>query len=288
MKRFYCICLLLLPLLLQGQNKQVVVRGFKQADITDRRARTFPVMDKNERLTALVDIAMPVMDSTVRFDGIVGIPELDVGAWLVHVAEGTKRIKIYLPGCAPIDYSFPLNIESGRVYQMKLGIVEDLTLILPLFSYTTDQMSGGVLLGHLWKGHGGYIKAKTNFVFGLRTSLECTTDGVIDGAKGWFTGESKKSRYSITGGYLGRIYQNHNDFGLYVYVGGGFGERILAWEAFVSDDKYEYAMVTPHSYKGMEAETGIVFRWKDIAIMAGVQTNQFKTIEFNVGFGMMF
>ncbi len=289
MKRIILLLALLAPLMLQGQNKRIAVRSFKKADISDMRARTAPVLDQNQRLAALVEITMPVTDSTVHFAGIIGEPVSFAGSWMVHVVEGTESFTISVPGCSPISFSFPEAPESGRVYEMKLDIVDVLklrTMFTPLFSYTTSQSSYGVMLA-LCKRHGGYIKAKTNFVFGVNPTSECDAEGMINGVKGWFTGESTSSRYSFTAGYMAMLFQTRKNMALYAYLGGGYGARTLAWQAYGQDGEYEYAKVTPHSYQGWEMETGIVFRVGGFALMGGVQTNQFKHVEVNVGVGFM-
>lgn len=286
MKRVVFIFFLLIPLIVQGQKKQVVVRSFEQADLKDARAWNFDP-DQNGLRPAAIEISMPVTDPLVRFEGTAGIPVQGAGYWLVPVAEGSKQIRISIPGCTPFNYDFPQELKSGRVYEMTLKIVESLTLLLPLFSYTTSQPSYGIMAGHLWKGHGVYLKAKTNFTFGLNPTTICDGAGMIDGVKGWFTGASKSSRLSVTGGYLGKLYQNYKNFGLYVYGGGGWGQRILAWEAYGADGQYEYVKVGPYSYQGWEMEAGLVLRIKSIALMGGVQTNQFKHVEANVGIGLM-
>ena len=291
MRRVFIFLFILIPFLLQGQDKQIIVRNFNNAGVNDMRARTSPVMDHNQRLTALIEITMPVIDSTINFEGIVGTPLLSMGSWLVHVAEGTKLIEIWVPGCYPFEYSFTEDIESGRVYELSLDVVEtikDHTLILPIFSYNLSQYSYGIMFGHLWKLNGFYIEAKTDFTFGLNTSYDCNEEGIIDGIKGWFTGDSRTSRLSFSAGYLRQLMQTRNDIALYAFGGGGYGKRLLAWQISGSDNLYDYARVTPYSFNGYEAEVGIIFRKGSLAVMSGIQTIQFKYLEANVGIGVKF
>jgi len=294
MKRILLIWSLMLPLVLQAQNKQVIVSSFQAAELGDLRARTSNVRDQNGNVIAYIEVSMPVMDSAVQFSGagIVDTPRQYPGFWAVFVAEGTKQIRITVPGCAPVDYSFPLALESARAYEMKLKIVdkeENRTLVLPYFSYTTSQPSYGIMLSFLWKGYGPYVKAKTNFTFGLDTPSECDADGMVNGVKGWFTGKTKTSRQSITAGFVGLIpFRNNRNFALYAYLGGGYGKRTLAWESYGVDGEYEYTKVVPYSYQGVEVEMGLVLRLGSFALMGGAQTNQFKHIEANVGVGFMF
>ena len=86
----------------------------------------------------------------------------------------------------------------------------------------------------------------------------------------------------MTGGYLRKLADP-----LYLYVGGGYGSRILAWKMYADGD-YAWARVTDNSFTGYEAELGLIYRPGIIAFSAGVQTNQFKYYEANVGIGVMF
>ena len=290
MKRVVILFFLLIPFFLHGQNKRIVVREFKKADIGDVRARTSPVLDHNKRITALVDITVPVTDSDILFDNVLGHPLKRAGSWIVRVAEGTPKIKISVPGYAPISYSFPELLESGRVYEMTLGILDMLkyrTLILPVYAYGPSQSSFGAMIG-ICKRHGGYTKVRTNFTFDIKTTSECSDNGMIGGVKGWFTGENKSSRQTFTAGYLGLLFQTLGDAALYAYGGGGYGTRVLAWQVYGTETEFEYSKVTSRSFSGWEIETGLVFRKGGFALMTGIQTNQFKYVEANVGFGIMF
>ena len=83
-------------------------------------------------------------------------------------------------------------------------------------------------------------------------------------------------------GYLRKIIDP-----LFMYVGGGYGSRVLAWKMF-ADGNYDWARVTPSSFTGYEVELGLIYRPGVIAFSAGVQTNQFKYFEANVGIGVLF
>ena len=292
MKRLFLILsVLFLPLLLRAQDKRIVAKSF-QLDMQDARARTSAVYDNNNRLTALVEIVSTIGDKAF-FEGIVGEPVYKNGNWLVRVAEGTSSIKITVPDFKQFEYSFPKGIqpEPGAVYKLDLDIeaVQKLrTLIMPVFSYNQSQMSFGLLLAVCKGWIGGYTKAKTDFTFGIKPIVDCDAEGRINGEKGWFTGTEETFRLSFTAGYMGEFLSIGNSSSLYGYVGGGYGSRLLAWEIYGKEGNYEYARVTPNSFTGFEAELGLVFRWNWITIMAGVQTNQFKYYEVNLGVGLMF
>ncbi|MBO4634320.1 MAG: hypothetical protein J5669_02990 [Bacteroidales bacterium] len=296
MKRVVVICFLVLLSVCAGaQNRRIKVRSFSRSDLGDMRARTAPVLDNNKRLTALVDISIAAGDSTLVFEGIVGQPVSYPGEWMVHVAEGASHLKISLADCKPLDFSYPADMipESGMVYLMDLDIEEAVklrTLIMPTLSAalaTPTQFSYGLMLGFC-KLNGGYLRVKTDFNFSLKTTAECDQEGMLDGTKGWYTGDSKRSRFAVTAGYMRHLFEMGDNASMYTYLGAGYGSRILAWQMRGADGSYQYAQVTPASFKGIEAEAGLIARMGGFVISAGMQTNSFKFWEANLGVGVMF
>ena len=111
---------------------------------------------------------------------------------------------------------------------------------------------------------------------------------MIDGIKGWFTGEIETKRLAFTAGYMRQLFSATHNSSLYLYAGGGYGYRALLWRMYGNDGGYEYAKVSPASVSGYEIEAGLVYRLGGIAFLAGVQTNQFKYTEASLGIGVMF
>jgi hypothetical protein len=292
MKRFFfLLALLALPFLLQAQDKRLVVRRFDMNQ-GDLRAKADPVYDKTHKPAALVEIVFTDRDS-IRIEGnIVGNPEHDPGKWAVYMPEGAQWIDLSAAGYAPVRFAFPAEtpLLSAHTYLLELGVKTSRsssvnpmwTLVMPTFSYNQSQLSYGLMLG-LGRKNGGYVHAKTDFHFGINPSLSCDADGNIQGVKGWFSGEPHKSRFAVTAGYLRQLVQP-----LYVFVGGGYGSRILAWEMYGAEGSYDLVRVAPSSFTGVEAELGLIFRLGGFALSAGVQTNQFRYYEANVGIGVMF
>lgn len=297
MKRLITILTLaVLALGANAQNSRLIVRNFAKSDIGDMRARTSPVFDNNKKLAALIDITFAASEANLVFEGIVGEPVQYPGEWLIRVPEGTTRIKISMEDAKPVEFAIPagLSIESGMVYLMDLDVEEAVkmrTLILPTLSTGFAKpvhMSYGVMVGFC-KVNGGYFRIKTDFTFGINSVADIDESGVMtDGVKGWYTGENKKSRFAITGGYMRHLFDMGDNASMYAYVGGGFGSRTLAWQMYGADGDYQYAKVTPVSFKGIEAETGVIFRFGGFVFSAGMQTNSFKFYEANIGVGVMF
>jgi hypothetical protein len=71
---------------------------------------------------------------------------------------------------------------------------------------------------------------------------------------------------------------------LYGYIGGGYGQRTLAWETVEG----EWVKNIDHSASGIAAEIGLIGQYKGMALSLGVQTINFKYMELNVGVGFFF
>lgn len=283
----YVLILAFVPIMLEAQDREIVVRNF-DVNLSDLRAKTDPVPDLNNNPTALVEVSFPAVDSIMFIcDKIVGTPIHNPGKWTLYLSEGAEQMEIAVPGYRVLTFVFPADkrLVSSHVYTLDLAgrVINPLrTLVMPSFSYNSSHMSYGLMLGFC-KTNGGYVHAKTDFNFGIEIGLECEGDGRIGQVPGWFTGESKKSRIAITAGYMGQIIPP-----LYLYIGGGYGSRLLAWKTYLDGGSYQYAKVTTHSFSGIEVETGLILRVGSVSFSVGVQTNQFKYFEANAGIGFMF
>lgn len=296
MKRICTLLFLaLVTVAAHAQNQRLIVRSFEKSDIGDMRARTSPVLDKNKKLAAMIDISFAASDAALLFEGVVGEPIQYPGEWIVYVPEGTTRIKISMEDSKPVEFNIPagISIESGMVYLMDLDVEEAVklrTLIMP--TVTTGfakpiHLSYGIMVGFC-KRNGVFVHAKSDFVFGLQTQAQCDEQGMIDGVKGWYTGETKKSRFAVTGGYMRHLFDMGDKSSMYAFIGAGYGSRVVAWQMVGPEGDYQYAKLTSSSFSGVEAETGLVMRLGGFVLSAGVQTNSFKFYEANIGIGVMF
>ena len=270
---------------LSAQDRRIYVKSF-DPDILELRAKTDPVYDMNRIPSSMVSVFLTTKDSLVFKGNILQSMPGGPGEWILYIPAGTEWIEVAAEGCEPLHFDFPEDkpLLSAYGYTLNLGVLLTnplRTLIMPSFSFNQSQYAYGLMLG-ICKRNGGYIRVKSDFSFGLNPTLSCDGEGKVDGVQSWFTGESRKSRWAVTGGYLRKIIDP-----LYMYVGGGYGSRVLAWKMF-ADNNYEWARVTPSSFTGYEVELGLIYRPGVIAFSAGVQTNQFKYFEANVGIGVMF
>lgn len=289
MKRALAILLLLLlAVSASAQDRRIVVRSLKQ--IIDARVSTGSRTDNNGKFAALIRI--PTSDSlSLHFkqQQTVGSPYYSEGEWLVFVSVDTPAIDLILDGCKPLSYVFREPLIPRMGYKMDMVVETDRyhALIAPFFSYNQSQLAGGLMLGFC-KNHGFYVRAKTDFNFNhLDYPIVCDEEGYVGEYRVWLTGDVQKARLAFTGGYLCRLYSDV----LYVFVGGGYGLRTLSWERVLDNDRKgnEYIKVAPYSFRGLELETGLVFRWKGMVLSLGVQTNadRFKYYEVNLGIGWM-
>lgn len=277
MRKLYMLILLFLCAVLSAQEIEVV--SFEPTlDIT---AKLNPVYDMNGEAGAMLRISLASDKAT--FEGnILGTPMRDHGDWIVYVPSGTRFIRISVEGYTAMNYNFPVSIEPYHTYEMVVNLPvkeKACALIMPTYSIGKSQSSYGLMVGFA-KKFGGYIRAKSDFNFGLTTVGTCDASGNVGGSTAWLTGQdTKKSRFAITGGALFRVAKP-----LYLYVGAGYGSRILAWQSYDG----EYYRVETSSFTGIEAEAGLLLKLGVFALSAGVQTNQFKYMEANIGVGVMF
>ena len=289
MKRFLpalFLVLMLCPCRSAAQDKRIYSRSF-DPDILELRAKTDPVYDRNNQPAAMVSVFLASVDSLSFKGNILGQLHPGPGEWILYIPAGSEWVEVAAEGHDPLHFDFPTDkpLLSAYGYTLNLGVLHTnplRALIMPSFSYNQSHYSYGLMLG-IGKRNGGYIHAKSDFNFGLDPTLSCDDAGKVDGVQAWFTGNAKKSRLALTGGYLRKLSD-----AFYLYIGGGYGTRTLAWEMYVDNGQYDYARVEPQSFTGYEVELGLIVRAGIVAFSAGVQTNQFKYYEANAGIGLMF
>ena len=268
----------LLGLFLSAQ--EATVSSFL-VNASDIEAKLNPVYDLNGEACALVRVVIASKD--VSFEGnLVLEPVWNKGEWLVYLPAATQTLRIKPQGYAVVTYTFPEPLQSYFSYELSVMLPPKekvRSLVMPTFSLgSTFQPSYGLMVGFV-KKFGGYLRAKSDFVFGLETSGECDAQGNIEGLQAWLTGNAKTSRWAITAGGMVQVLSP-----LYVCAGVGYGQRTLAWE----NAEGGYYKVSTSSFSGLEAEVGLVFRLGAFAVSAGVQSNSVKYWEANLGVGVMF
>ena len=279
---FLCGCLLLLSTLLQAQE---LVPSFRTLE-KDLLARTQPRLDLNDVPCAIVRVSAADIE-TYTFEGnIIGDVIYQSGEALVYMTKGSRNITIKSNKFGMLKFDFPQRLEKQVVYKLDLKLIlpEDQkrkTLIMAEGGFHPSHTSFGVMAGIVAK-HGAYVRFRSDFG-STSADLECDDTGALTsggtGTPYYIEGSSAKSRLSITGGYLYRFIKP-----LYGYIGGGYGQRTLAWETVEG----EWVKNIDHSASGIAAEIGLIGQYKGCALSLGVQTINFKYMELNVGVGFFF
>ena len=279
---FLCGCLLLLSTFLQAQE---LVPSFRTLE-KDLLARTQPRLDLNDVPCAIVRVSAANIE-TYTFEGnIIGDVIYQSGEALVYMTKGSRNITIKSNKFGMLKFDFPQKLEKQVVYKLDLKLIlpEDQkrkTLIMAEGGFHPSHTSFGVMAGIVAK-HGAYVRFQSDFG-STSADLECDDTGALTsggtGTPYYIEGSSAKSRLSITGGYLYRFAKP-----LYGYIGGGYGQRSLAWETVEG----EWVKNIDHSASGIAAEIGLIGKFKGCALSLGVHTINFKYMELSAGVGFFF
>lgn len=260
--------------------QEIKVESF-ELDVTDLEAKLNPVHDAEGTAAALVRIRTVEKDLSIE-GPLVGSPEYDGEFWHVYLKQGAKSLTFKARHVPSFTYKFREEIVQSYVYGMSLVVdrpQEWEYYLLPFASWHPSQQSFGMMVGAM-KGYGWYVSARSDFNPEPETSIRCDGSGrYSDGSKGWFTGESKQSRLSVSVGGTCHIRGS-----FYAYAGAGYGRRTLAWQLF----KDGYAEVSDGSAEGLVLDGGFLFRKNRILFMAGLTETQLKWLEGCVGVGIVF
>lgn len=229
---------------------------------------------------ARLHVAIPESRSFAFEGKIEGDVDYKVGEAIVYLRPGASDITIKSARYGSFTYEFPQLLQSGKDYELVISIDRDKvrTLVMPVVAFGKNT-SFGAMVG-LVKKFGGYLKAHSDF-HSVSNTIECTGQGLLvpSGEEIWFSGNTQKSRFAVTGGALCRLANP-----LYLYAGAGYGNRNMIWET----SEGQPAKNIDASCKGIETELGLVGRINNIAVSGGVQSCQFKYWEAVIGVGFMF
>lgn len=279
-----CACMLLCMSALSMNAQEIRVKSFKKLD-RDLFARTNPRLDLNEDPCTVIRLISNAKG--FEFEGnVVGEPLEFAGETVIYMTRGSKRVVIKHPEYGVLRYDFPEKLDKQCVYELPLKLIENPD------SRTRALIMGGVnvsdkgkvtpfaMLGFV-KKFGAYLKGVSDFAGkGTTASLEVDNQGIIDGVPVWMENpEPKLERTALTVGLLYRPAKY-----LYTYLGGGYGFRNAVYE--LPNDVW--AKNKERSYEGYEAEAGFILRLGGFSLMLGVQTNQFKYMEYSGGVGFIF
>ncbi len=282
-KIFSTLLIMLFGLSFASFAQELTLDSFELNPV-DMTAKLNPVLDLNDEPCALIKVA--IASDEVTFQGnIVNVPTRQAGEWLLYVPAKTRRIKVSCEGCLPLLVEFSTLPESNRTYTLRISLPEvaearpRTVLVMPTYSLDGAQSSYGAMVAY-YKQRGVFVRYKSSFS-SLDTTCTLNDDGVDEsGVARWLNGEQKSSRWALTVGYIQKLYKP-----LYGYIGGGYGARTLGWEMTTG----EYGKVASASYQGFEFDAGVIIQLGEVvSTSVGVQTNQFKNYELNIGIGAKF
>ena len=278
------LCGLLLGLS-TGLQAQELQTSFERLE-KDLYARTHERLDLNDVPCAVLRVSVPDAKEFTFSGNIIGDVIYLPGEAIVYMTAKSRKIHISSDKFGILDFEFPERLQKQVVYKLTLKIIlseeqKRRTLVMPVMGVNKTP-SFGVMVGVV-KKFGPYFKAKYDFKDNS-TDLECNNEGIVQGgevagSEAWFTGRTKNTRMSLTVGGMMRLAMP-----LYAYAGTGYGYKTLAWETVDG----AWAKNNQNSYKGLEFETGVIYRHTNYAASLGIQTNQFKFWEVNLGIGIMF
>ena len=161
-------------------------------------------------------------------------------------------------------------------------------------AYTySPTMPYGLTAGIFFDKLGGYVSYRNDFK-SVNAAYDCDNKNVpgidIENPPYEFKREKWRSQM-ITGGLLYPLIRNK----LFVSLGGGYGKRDYYREIESTTSQYlptgnknEWCHNTEASYEGLTLETGGMFVWKRLVLLGGVNSTQFKDLDFYIGLGIAF
>lgn len=131
----------------------------------------------------------------------------------------------------------------------------------------SPRFTGGLMFGVVDR-FGGYAKLKSNFRLGRYSDAG---------------DETRYSKLVISGGFLCRA----TDF-LYPYIGLGWGFSKYQYGEYYQFGMYSWENFPMESCNGVAADIGALLRFNKFAFSIGCSTINFKTVDFDLGIGIMF
>ena len=271
-----------------AQAQELKVSAFQRMD-RDLLARTQERLDLNDEPCAIVRVSVANAKNYTFEGNVIGDVIYKPGEAIVYMTQGSRNITIKSDEFGYLQYEFAQKLEKQVVYKLEMQLETPdskkmRTMVMPVAGIGATT-SYGLMIGVVRKW-GWYLKGKYDFK-NQETTAECNSQGLDPaGTPMWFTGETNSTRLAITTGVMYRLAKP-----LYLYMGAGYGYKKLAWEMADGEGLEEtglWAENTDESFKGVEADLGLVLRAGNFALTAGVQSNSFKYFEATVGVGIMF
>lgn len=154
------------------------------------------------------------------------------------------------------------------------------TFVSVNYAYSVSpQHSYGFTFGRV-KKIGWYVSAMSNFNFkALSYNYTCDKTGSSNGSVNYFSGETAKTRYSITAGVIVEVSKP-----VYMKIGAGYGNRTMSWET----TNNKLVKNTGYSYSGIDANLGFMMLFGKLTASIDFVSTNFKSFETKLGIGWVF
>lgn len=182
------------------------------------------------------------------------------------------------------------KVEAQSAYEYYAQNAKIKTLVMGQVGYSVaPQVNYGVMIGQMYRGLGWYVSGKSNFVFGIKSTLFCEQGGFVGEYKPFYNGEKITSSFIANGGVMLNFLEwskatknKFNTVGL--YLGAGYGKREVYWHTIDS----QWVLHNPSSSSGMSVDTGVFGSIYGVTLSAGITTIAFQYAELTVGLGYIF
>lgn len=182
------------------------------------------------------------------------------------------------------------KVEAQSAYEYYAQNAKIKTLVMGQVGYSVaPQVNYGVMIGQMYRGVGWYVSGKSNFVFGIKSTLFCEQGGFVGEYKPFYNGEKITSSFIANGGVMLNFLEwskatknKFNTVGL--YLGAGYGKREVYWHTLDS----QWVLYNPSSSSGMSVDTGVFGSIYGVTLSAGITTIAFQYAELTVGLGYIF
>ena len=182
------------------------------------------------------------------------------------------------------------KVEAQSAYEYYAQNAKIKTLVMGQVGYSVaPQVNYGVMIGQMYRGGGWYVSGKSNFVFGIKSTLSCEQGGFVGEYKPFYNGEKITSSFIANGGVMLNFLEwskatknKFNTVGL--YLGAGYGKREVYWHTIDS----QWVLHNPSSSSGISVDTGVFGSIYGVTLSAGITTIAFQYAELTVGLGYIF
>ncbi|MBU8892507.1 MAG: hypothetical protein KOO66_06990 [Bacteroidales bacterium] len=237
---------------------------------------------KDAKFYQIFNISIYVsMDNGENFIGPLSFVSGDVGE---NITAG-KNKSIYW------DVFKELDVLKGEViFDIRAKVKKDIAKKYFVIYQGNNITPYGLKVGHV-SIVGWYVSAFANTNFNLY-DYEFEKNMIKEYPVDQYyivTDDKKYSRYSITVGMNYQFLKN-----LYLNLGAGYGYKELNQiiNEYLYDNntylKQSYAKNVSESYSGLELELGIMYSWRYIVLSGGVNSLNFKRLDWNIGVGYCF